>query len=130
MYNHSATQTVAETMHAAVLRILRSHIGAHQAIKASEIAKRVDRKDDRIVRETVRQLRREGYLILSSISPPYGYFLAATETEWMEFRDRNLRPRAIDILETAQAMGKAAKRRYGDTAGIDLLQERQLDLGL
>ena len=130
MYDHTQTQTIAETMHTDVLRILKQHVGAHQAIKASEIAKRLDRKDDRIIRETIRQLRREGHLILSSITPPYGYFIAATEDEWFEFRDRNLRPRALDILETARAMGEAAERRYGSTAGIDLLQPQQLDLGL
>ena len=130
MYNHRNTQTAADTMHAAVLNILRSRIGARRAIQAREIARRLNHKSDRAVREAVRQLRREGHLILSSISPPYGYFLAATATEWIEFRDRNLRPRALDILETARAMGEAAQRRYGVTAGIDLLHEQQLDLGL
>jgi len=130
VYDHTETQTVAETMRRDVLRILSQHIGAYRAIKASEIAKRLERKDDRVIRETIRQLRREGRLSLSSISPPYGYFIAASEEEWFEFRDRNLRPRAIDILETARAMGEAAERRYGSTAGIDLLQPQQLDLGL
>ena len=130
MYNHRNTQTAADTMHAAVLNILRSRIGARRAIQAREIARRLNHKSDRAVREAVRQLRRDGHLILSSISPPCGYFFAATETEWIEFRDRNLRPRAIDILQTARAMGEAAEHRYGETAGIDLLQEQQLDLGL
>lgn len=129
-YSHDAMQNQADRLKELVLHLLQRHVGADRAVKALDIAQTLGLSTDRTVREAIRQLRREGHLILSSVNPPYGYFLAANREEWCEFRDRNLRPRAMDILETARAMGEAAQRRYGSTAALDLEQVQQLDLGL
>jgi predicted transcriptional regulator len=118
-YDHKATEEQAGTLKDQVLEILSEHVGADSAIKAKDIARRLGltgKYSDRPVREAVKQLRREGHLVISSVTVPYGYFLAATEEEWLEFRDRNLRPRAMDILETSRAMGLAAKGRWGGAA--------------
>jgi hypothetical protein len=114
-YDHKDTERVAQTLEKNILAILCLHQGADKAIKAKDIARQVGltgRYADRPVREAIKRLRRQGHLILSSIKEPYGYFLAETEEEWREFRDTNLKPRALDILETAGAMGRAAAERW------------------
>jgi hypothetical protein len=124
-YDHEAMRATAEGLQGAVLAILEGHRGAGSAIKAGAIARRLDlsgRYADRPVREAIKELRRQGHLILSSVKQPYGYFLASSEREWLEFRDSNLKPRALDILETASAMGQAAQSRWGGT------QQLRLDL--
>jgi hypothetical protein len=106
-----------------VLAIIAIHIGANNPIKADEIAGMVGLKGkyrDRRVREAIKMLRRDGCLILSSVGKNPGYFLAANEVEWKEFRDGNLRPRALDILETSRAMTRAAQREFGGQAGLNL----------
>jgi DNA-binding GntR family transcriptional regulator len=119
-YDHEAMQRQAEDLRRDVLAILQARVGAGRAIRAREIAQRLGlrgRYADRPVREAIKQLRRDGHLILSSVGRNPGYYVAATEQEWREFRDANLRPRAYDILETARAMGTAAQRRWGSGVG-------------
>ena len=122
-YDHNATRTLADGLKEAIIEILQEHIGADSAIKAQQIAKQLNRTGryaDRPVREAIRGLRKDGWLILSSVSSPAGYFLAETEEEWIAFRDRNLRPRALDILETSRAMGDAAGIRWGEATQLEL----------
>ena len=124
-YHHKTTQTQAANIQDAVLAILQSHVGAPHAIKAADIAARLGlagRYPDRPVREAIKNLRRAGHLVISSVTQPYGYFLAATEQEWHAFRDANLRPRALDILETASAMNRAAQDKWGGVGGSDVTQ--------
>ena len=105
----------------------REHIGAGNAITSARLAVKAAlatpmdnvpqlRQAQRQVREAVRELRREGILILSSVRQPYGYYVAADETEWRAFRDGHLRSRAIDLLVTARAMTQAANRQWGGQA--------------
>lgn len=122
-YDHNSTRTLAAELKAAVLDILAGHVGARNPIKARDIASRlgrVGRYADRPVREAIRGLRQDGHLILSSVRSPAGYFLAANAGEWEQFRDRNLRPRALDILETSRAMGQAAQVRWGGQLALEL----------
>ena len=128
VYDHENTQAQARALRDEVLGILSSHVGADSAITAGDIAARlgrVGRYADRPVREAIKQLRRGGYLILSSVGDKPGYFLAADKQEWLSFRDGNLRPRALDILKTAQAMGEAAGRQWG---GAEPLAQLELEL--
>lgn len=122
-YNHDSMKDSAEVLQSDVLDILQHHVGAATAIKAADIARRLGlrgRYADRPVREAIKTLRRDGHLIISSVREPYGYFIAATEDEWLAFRDTNLKPRALDILETASAMGQAAQRRWGAIRQLNL----------
>lgn len=124
-YNHERTKADARSLRDQVLSILKGHVGASKAIQARAIAlalHRDGRYADRPVRMAVKQLRREGYLVLSSVGSQPGYYLAATETEWRNFRDGNLKPRALDILETASAMGRAAQIKFAGQAPLPLEQ--------
>jgi len=98
----------AHTLKKPVLDIISGHIGQPNAITAKVIGIIASS-----IREAIRLLRKEGHLILSTVKPPYGYFMASSLQEWVEFRDRNLRPRALDILHTAQAMGLKAQEVFG-----------------
>ena len=102
----------------------RQHQGAANAITSARLAIKAaiatpfdnvgqQRQAQRQVREAVRELRREGVLILSSVRQPYGYYIAADENEWRAFRDGHLRSRALDLLTTARAMSQAANRQWG-----------------
>ncbi len=115
-YDHGQMQHDAAALQTSILRILAAHVGAGAAIQADAIARTLGLRNDRAVREAIRQLRRDGRLILSSVGARPGYYLAATAAEWAEFRDGNLRPRALDILETANAMAGAAARVFGMAA--------------
>lgn len=123
-YDHNSTRTLAAELKDDVLAILANHVGARNPIKARDIARRlgrVGRYGDRPIREAIRALRKDGHLILSSVRPPAaGYFLAANAEEWELFRDSNLRPRALDILETSCAMGRAAQVRWGGQLELEL----------
>jgi len=130
VYDHARMQAQAGELTAAVLEILDLHVGSERAIKARDLARLLGLRSDRAMREAIRQLRREGYLIVSSVGANPGYFVAASREEWEAFRDGNLKPRAFDILETAKAMSDAAQRRFGSTAGLDLRKARQLGMEL
>ena len=130
-YDHKTTQTQAAGLQDAILAILKDRVGAASAIKARDIAAHLGlagRYADRPVREAIKTLRRSGHLIISSVSRPYGYFLAADEKEWHAFRNSNLRPRALDILETTSAMNRAAQARWGGVGGQDLVIQPGLEL--
>ena len=137
VYDHNSTRNQAGDLKAAVLEILSRHVGAGTAIQARDIARACalqGKYADRPVREAIRQLRQQGHLILSSVGREPGYFLAASRQEWEEFRDGNLRPRALDILETAKAMGQAAASRWGgvldlgDGESVAVMQLRMPEL--
>lgn len=123
-YDYKSAQT-AENLHNLVLCVLSNHVGANNPIRARDLAQAVGqgfggKYSDRCVRIAIAQLRRAGHLILSSTGSKPGYFLAANEEEWREFRHSNLRARALDILETDRAMAVAARSYFGDTVQLHL----------
>ena len=120
MYDHQATKDKAGDLQNRVLAYLEErHVGRNRAIKARVLAARLGERE-RVVRAAISQARKDGALILSAISPPYGYFVADNVQEWREFRNSNLRPRALDILETDKAMAEAAQRRFGPAVQLIL----------
>jgi len=131
-YDHNATRTLAEALKDDVRKILLNHVGAANPIKARDLARclgRQGRYADRPIREAIRSLRKDGHLIMSSVQAP-AYFLAQDAEEWERFRDSNLRPRALDILETARAMGQAAQVRWGGQLALELPDLEPAPFGL
>jgi len=113
-----------------VLHILRGHIGRARAIQAGEIARLLGlrgRYADRPVRKAIRDLRRDGHLVLSTTHQPPGYFLAASVAEWRE-HGQPMRSRALDLLKTVSEMDKAASAQFGTPE--ELRPTVQLDLEL
>jgi len=120
VYDHQQTKDHATTIQDRVVNALETrHVGRHNAIKARNLASVVG-ENERTVRAAISQARKDGALILSAISPPYGYFVAETAEEWREFRHQNLRSRALDILETDKAMAQAARERFGPAVQLRL----------
>jgi ribosomal protein L31E len=113
MFDYQREKDRAQMLQAAVLSVLSEHVGAENAIKAADLAQAVGERGDRRVRIAISQLRKRGYLILSSVGRTPGYFIASSWEEWKDFRNKNLRPRAMDILETDRAMRAAAMVRFG-----------------
>ena len=123
-YDYKAAQTQAIVLQESILAILQDHIGANSPIRARDLARTLGegtgKYSDRRVRIAISQLRKAGYLILSSVGSKPGYFLAANAEEWRAFRHTNLRARALDILETDRAMAAAARSYFGDTVQLQL----------
>ena len=78
-----------------VLRILLSHQGRSKAIKGMEMARLLGFRDDRSIRQVIRELIAEGYPIASSVQKPFGYFIVATRQE-AEYYAQSIRSRLIE----------------------------------
>lgn len=109
----------------AILRVLSFHIGKERAIGRYALVRILQPQgfdaSERQVRQTIHDLRRAGNLICSMPGESGGYYLAASLEEFQEFIDRELHPKAIDLLETEKAMRAAAKIEYGDAVQPGLL---------
>lgn len=103
----------------AVLRVLSFHVGRPNAIARHALVEELARlgfnyrKDDRAVRAMINQLRKAGHLICSYGGRDGGYFLPADWNELNEYLDREVHPRAMDLLEQEKAMKAAAEGRWG-----------------
>lgn len=75
---------------------------------------------ERIVREAIHSLRNKGVLICSAPGRAGGYWLSANWDDVIEFCDRELHSRAVDLLETESRMKSAARRQFGDAVQITL----------
>lgn len=76
---------------------------------------------ERAVRLAIHALRRDGCLICSAPGEDGGYYLAATHDEFLDFCNRELHPKAMDLLETERAMKASAKRIWGDAVQLALI---------
>jgi len=74
-----------------------------------------------MARQCIHDLRRNGHLICSMPGEDGGYYLAASLEEFREFCERELHPKAIDMLETESAMKEAARRQFGDAVQVRLI---------
>lgn len=109
------TRAEDSTYEKQVGEMLKDHVGKAQAIKAREIARRLGlegRYADRPVRDAIRNLRRNGWLILSGVGKRKGYFLAASPAEWAAY-GKPMRGRALDLLKTVAEMERTAGRLFG-----------------
>ena len=86
------------------------------------------------IRVAVRLLRREGKLIVASVTPDdsgaqSGYFYAKTADEYRRYMGP-FRHRALDILETLKPMDAAAEKQWGARSRLDQVGVGQLEMGL
>lgn len=101
----------------AVLRVLASRIGRDRAVGRKELTALVGRlgfhAHERQVRETIKQLRRDGHLICSAAGEDGGYYMAKDRQEYNEFRQAEFAAKIVDMNETLRAMDAAAERQFG-----------------
>ncbi len=101
----------------AVLRALSFHVGREKAIGRDDLVEACGRvgfkSTERQVRETIKQLRREGHLICSAPSINGGYWLANNRLEYNAFRKTEYRAKILDMEETLKAMDASADSQFG-----------------
>jgi len=68
-------------------RILERHQGRARAITGRELAFRLEQKDDRGIRNIIRELIAEGLPVASATNSPAGFFLVASYQEAREYAD-------------------------------------------
>jgi len=122
--SHQATAN-ADLKRRILLELRINGKGRGRAILSSDLAEAVG-ENTRVVRAAISEMRKDGFLILSAVRPPYGYWLADSQKEWVEFRDNNLLSRAHDLLETDRAMSRAAEARWGGAAEARWREPKQL----
>jgi hypothetical protein len=75
---------------------------------------------ERRTRNAIREMRKKGVLILSSGGNNGGYYMAGSLDEYYQFRDREYKSRALDILETVSAMDASAAEQFGEVNQMEL----------
>lgn len=71
---------------------------------------------ERMTRDTVSKLRKEGVLILSVSKTGGGYYMSQSMEDYLEFRNHNILPRVTDMQDTMKQMDRAAQREYKSIA--------------
>jgi hypothetical protein len=109
----------------ATLRVLSFHLGREHAVGRGELvyALRLEgcEVSERQARQCIHDLRRAGHLICSAPGEAGGYYMAVSLAEFREFCDRELHPKAIDMLETESAMKAAARQKFGEGVQLGLV---------
>lgn len=104
----------------AIIRVLGFHEGVDRAIGRKALVEEVSsmgfQVHERQVRETIKHLRRNGWMICAIAGTDGGYYLASSRVEYEDFRQREFIAKIADMAETVKAMDKAASGRFGDYA--------------
>jgi predicted transcriptional regulator len=123
---NSMLKTMEPSIERAVLRVLQPRVGRERAISRQSLLMSVHsygfEVGDRSVRAVINRLRKDGFLICSTGGKNGGYWLASDWRELNEFLEKEVKPRALDLLETESALKSAARERWGP----DAYQERLL----
>lgn len=109
----------------AILYVLSWHQGRDRAIGRDDLVHspeiRATGFGERVVRDTIRLLRRQGHLICSTPGVDGGYYLAADWEEFNEFARAEYQAKIADMAETLAAMKAEATRRWGSALQMSLL---------
>lgn len=102
----------------ALLRVLAFHNGRENAIGRGEMVDTLKRHGfdvhERQARQVIHDLRRDGHLICSAPGEAGGYYMAQSNREVDDFIQRELHPKAMDLLETEKSIRESAKKKFGD----------------
>jgi hypothetical protein len=101
----------------AIMRVLSYHVGREKAIgRESLLVALLDvgfRVQDRVARAAINDLRKRGQVICSAGGEGGGYWLAKSWEELNEYHQRELHPRAMDLLEQERSQRQAAEVLWG-----------------
>ncbi len=112
------TQTA--TLNSMVLETVSHHTGRENAIKAMDVAHSLSLRDDRIIQQAIRILRREGHPILSTCQRPYGYYIPET---WNEVQDclASMKHRLVEDALTRRDIKTACGLYFAGAEKVRLL---------
>lgn len=104
----------------AILRLMSFHIGQEKTISRQDLLNELHNQGfgmgDRAVRAQINLLRKQGEPICSTGGVDGGYYYARDWRELMDYTERELHSRAMDLLEQEQALKHSAKERWGDAS--------------
>jgi hypothetical protein len=107
-----------------VLRVLEFHQGRDAAIGRNDLVRilrlRGQTAHERLVRECIKVLRRDGHLICAMPGTDGGYYIASTLQEFEEFDRAEFGAKIADMNTTRQAMLESARKKYGDGVQLEL----------
>jgi repressor of nif and glnA expression len=108
-----------------ILRVLSFHVGKKHALGRDQLVEEVRARGydahERQVRQCIHDLRRKGILICSMPGEEGGYYMAASLEEVLEFLERELHPKATDMLETESTMKASARQQFGEAVQLGML---------
>lgn len=109
----------------AVLRVLNNRQGKINIISGDSLKNiirlSIPEADERQIRECIRRLRRQGFLIGSKPGETGGYWMCTSWQEFSEFAEAEFHSKIADMSETISAMQRAAKDQFGDAHQMRLV---------
>lgn len=102
-----------------VLAVLVEQRAAGRRITGKQLAVRFGYRDDRQVREAIAVLIGKGYLILSSVRKPFGYFLSEDLGEVREYL-RTQASRLREDVKRVRQIQKNAERVYSTELPLEI----------
>jgi hypothetical protein len=108
-----------------LVEILAKYVGKKSAIGRSGLMTSLSQRgfDDlheRQMRECIKYLRRNGYLICSAPGTNGGYYLPETKEEFDEFDHIEFGAKISDMNETRQAMLKTAETHFAQVKQMEM----------
>lgn len=101
-----------------ILKEIRAHVGPENAITMHDLAEMLGVSTRKLQAE-IQALRHSGELIISQITPPYGYFVPAKLEDALPFY-RQMSHRASQDYATLRSVQKAMQDRFGDNPQLRL----------
>jgi predicted DNA-binding transcriptional regulator YafY len=113
----------------ALIEMLARYVGKEKAIGRMGLVmrsyERGFRVSERQIRECIKYLRRNGYLICATPGKKGGYYMASTKAEFEEFDHAEFGAKIADMNETRQAMLKTVVRQFGEAVQLPLIGSAQ-----
>jgi hypothetical protein len=108
---------IRENLRIVVLFLIGFHHGRDQALSRDEFLHQIHSHgfdvDERELRIAIHDLKKDGHLIVSSGGSKGGYWLATGWNEVDEYLEREVRARALDLLEQERIFLRAAAIEFG-----------------
>jgi len=98
-------------MKGTIIRLLENRQGKENAITGKELARLLGERDDRRIRQIIRELIEEGYPIASSVTGTKGYFMTQTFAEKEEY---------LAVMRSRLIQDALRRRDYKKSAGLYL----------
>lgn len=106
------TTIVAQDLKLEVRRILERHEGRARTITGKELAKMLGCRDDRRIRQIIRELITDGLPVASTTGHPAGYFIPTNYREAREYADGE-KSRLVEIALRRRDFRGAANQWLG-----------------